>query len=164
MKRCALVRCTPMRSRSQVAEPAPRKPAQAYRLDRVVEPGAPVFRPQPKHEYVRSESLMRAYRALPCQHCGAEGQDAGVCGAHANWAAFGKGKGVKADDGRCASLCWECHRLLDQGKSWTDEMRMWIWGNAHVKTVRKLVALQLWPVGVAVPDTECVWALLGVAP
>lgn len=119
---------------------------------RVPEPSAKVFRQTPKHVYVRSDALMRAYRALPCQHCGAEGEDAGVCGAHANWAAFGKGKSVKASDDACASLCWKCHALLDQGKSWSADMKRFIWASARIKTVAKLVALKLWPAGIPLPD------------
>ena len=164
MKRSAILRRTPFRSRAERSEVAARPAAKVCALVRAPAPAAPVFRPQPKHEYVRSDALMRAYRALPCQHCGADGADAGVCGAHANWEVFGKGKSIKADDNRAASLCATCHGLLDQGKSWSEEQRKRIWGHAHIKTVRKLVALSLWPAGVPVPDTSCVFESLGLSP
>ena len=131
---------------------------------RAVAPRAEVFNPQPKHDYVRSDALMRAYRALPCQHCGAEGESAGGCGAHANWAVFGKGKGIKADDTRCASLCWQCHSHLDQGWGWSEETRKHVWARAHLRTVRKLVAMALWPAVIEVPPLDSIWDLLGVRP
>jgi len=67
----------------------------------------------PKHQYIRSPALMKAYRQIPCQHCGAE--DGTVCGAHSNQSADGKGRSIKADDNKCASLCFRCHAALDQG-------------------------------------------------
>lgn len=111
-----------------------------------------VFNPQPKREYVRSDAMMKAYRLLPCQHCGKGGEDAGVCGAHSNWAVHGKGKSIKADDNRAASLCWECHWMLDQGSALNEAEKMTLWWRAHVRTVRRLQALGLWPDGVPVPD------------
>jgi hypothetical protein len=60
--------------------------------------------------------------------------------------------GIKASDDACASLCWECHRLLDQGGSWAPELKRQIWARARIKTVAKLVMLALWPVGIAPPD------------
>jgi hypothetical protein len=83
----------------------------------------------PKREYVRSEPLMRAYRLIPCQHCGV--QDGTVCGAHSNWAEHGKGKSIKADDNRCASLCFTCHGMLDQGSILGKAERYALWCIAH---------------------------------
>lgn len=103
-----------------------------------------------KFEYVRSSKLMQAYRKIPCQHCGID--DGTVCGAHANTAAMGKGRGIKATDTACASLCHACHHAVDQGRSMSRTERAKLWANAHIKTVRELVRLQLWPKEVAVPD------------
>jgi hypothetical protein len=103
----------------------------------------------PKRQYVRSKKLMEAYRLIPCQHCGAE--DHTVAGAHANWGEFGKGKSIKADDNRCASLCFRCHSELDAGKNWSREERKAIWTAAHTKTVALLCAMGLWPEGVPQP-------------
>lgn len=119
-------------------------------------PVAPTFVQAPKHEYVRSETLRLAYRALPCQHCGDDGPDAGVCCAHANWSVFGKGKGIKADDDRGASLCWVCHRELDQGSAWSGDEKRRIWATAHIKTVAELLACGWWPKAIAVPDMTIV--------
>lgn len=100
---------------------------------------------------VRSEALRRAYRALPCQHCGAE--DGTVCCAHSNWAVHGKGKSMKAGDDRAASLCFRCHGWLDQGPGL--RAQKWaMWWPAHQRTVRELVARGLWPAGVPVPDVD----------
>ena len=74
----------------------------------------------PKHDYIRSKELMRNAREIPCQHCGAD--DGTVCGAHTNWGG-GKGKSVKADDNLIASLCFDCHAELDQGKTLDKEQR-----------------------------------------
>jgi hypothetical protein len=115
----------------------------------------PTFIQAPKHEYVRSLALMKAYRELACQHCGAAGPAAGVCGAHSNWQ-MGKGGSIKADDNRCASLCSVCHYEIDQGKAWSYEQKRSIWAHAHAKTVNLLVLRGLWPAGVPVPETTTI--------
>lgn len=107
------------------------------------------FMPLQKRAYVRSKGLMRAYRLIPCQHCGRD--DGAVCGAHSNWAVHGKGKGIKADDNRCASLCHACHSALDQGRWMTEAERKAMWWDAHVRTVQALVDAGLWPQSVPVP-------------
>lgn len=104
----------------------------------------------PKRQYVRSPALMKAYRAIPCQVCGAD--DGTVCGAHSNWSAHGKGKSIKADDNRCASMCFTCHSAIDQGSRLSREERITLWTEAHRKTVRLLLARGLWPMNVPVPD------------
>ena len=102
-----------------------------------------------KHEYVRSPKLMLAYRKIACQHCGVD--DGTVCGAHSNQAEHGKGKGIKADDNRCASLCHKCHMSLDQGRDMSREARVSMWKNAHHSTVATLIAHALWPTNVPIP-------------
>lgn len=106
--------------------------------------------PTPKREYIRSPALMRAYRQIACQHCGA--RDGTVCGAHSNWADHGKGRSIKADDNRCASLCAVCHSLLDQGSMLGKAERMSMWFAAHALTVKELLKRGLWPKGVPVPE------------
>lgn len=108
-------------------------------------PAAPV----PKREYVRSPALLAAVRTLPCMHTGLPGPSDP---AHSNWAEHGKGKGIKADDNRVAALSRDVHRELDQGKRWSDAERKRIWWDAHVKTVRELLARGLWPKNCPVPD------------
>jgi len=110
--------------------------------------------PIAKHDYVRSEPLMKAYRLIRCQGwlCGVA--DGTVCGAHSNWAIHGKGRSIKADDNRCASLCSRCHHELDQGLRLNDEQKRRMWWLAHVDTVRELQHQNLWPAGVLVPDVE----------
>ena len=102
-----------------------------------------------KHEYVRSKELLRNARQIPCQHCGAD--DGTIVAAHTNWQG-GKGRGIKADDNLIASLCYRCHSEIDQGSKLDKSQRHTIWSNAHIKTVKKLMSLGLWPVDVAVPD------------
>jgi hypothetical protein len=103
-----------------------------------------------KRAYVRSAALMKAYRLIPCQNCGTD--DGTVCGAHSNWAVHGKGKSIKADDNRCASLCSTCHTELDQGSRLTEDERKAMWWAAHQDTVQELLERRLWPKGVPVPD------------
>ncbi len=106
----------------------------------------------PKREIVRSVTLMAAYRLIPCQHCGKD--DGTVCGAHSNWGQHGKGKAQKADDNRCASLCFLCHLLLDQGAVLAKDQRKGMWWAAHIRTVSRLQAECLWPAGVPVPNVD----------
>ncbi len=90
----------------------------------------------PKTTYVRSKALMKAYRELPCQWCGIE--DGTVCGAHSNQARHGKGRGIKASDDKCASLCSKCHYELDQGYKMSREERESLWEVAHERTINEL--------------------------
>jgi hypothetical protein len=106
----------------------------------------------PKRLYVRSKRLMKAYRSIPCQSCGAD--DGTVCGAHSNWAIHGKGKSVKADDNRAASLCSRCHTELDQGTAMTEPQRQRMWWLAHVDTVNLLLFNGAWPDDVPLPDVS----------
>lgn len=108
------------------------------------------FLPARKFDYVRSDALMRAYRLIPCQHCGAD--DGTVCGAHSNWAVHGKGRGIKASDIFAASLCHADHAELDQGLRLTEAERQAMWWQAHIRTVSELLRRGLWPEGVPVPD------------
>ena len=107
-----------------------------------------------KFEYVRSKKLMAAYREIPCQHCGKE--DGTVVGAHSNQSKHGKCKGCKASDDKCASLCMQCHSMIDQWGSLTREERIDIWEAAHLKTVNTLVKQGLWPADIPVPYTNTV--------
>lgn len=104
----------------------------------------------PKHQYVRSPALMKAYRLIACQHCGRD--DGTVCGAHSNSLSNHKGRSIKADDNKCASLCHECHAVLDQGSRLSRIQREEMHANAHAKTVRELLRRGLWPLDVAIPD------------
>lgn len=114
--------------------------------------GATPAAPIEKRDYIRSKKLREAYRLIPCQNCGA--QDGTVCCAHANWAIFGKGGSVKASDDCAASLCFTCHSELDQGAGLSREERKALWWAAHVKTLRLLSDLGLWPEEIPVPDTS----------
>jgi hypothetical protein len=96
----------------------------------------------PKHKYIRSITLLRNAREIPCQHCGAD--DGTVVAAHTNFGG-GKGRAIKADDNLIASLCFNCHAELDQGKNLTKDERQAMWVAAHIKTVYKLTRLGLWP-------------------
>jgi hypothetical protein len=103
----------------------------------------------PKHQYIRSQTLLRNAREIPCQYCGSD--DGTVVAAHTNWQG-GKGRGIKADDNLIASLCNQCHMEIDQGKGLTKEERQKIWLYAHKETVRKLYLYGLWPNDVPLPE------------
>lgn len=103
-----------------------------------------------KTPYVRSKKLREAYRLIPCQNCGRE--DGTVCCAHSNWAEHGKGKSIKACDTRGASLCSTCHHAIDQGSELTGEERRAAWEAAHVRTLKVLGELGLWPMNIPAPD------------
>lgn len=62
---------------------------------------------------------MAMYRTIPCQNCLAN--DGTVCGAHSNQSKHGKGRGIKASDKYCASLCSKCHAWLDFGTASREE-------------------------------------------
>jgi len=102
----------------------------------------------PKREYIRSKRLLMAVATLNCQHCGQYGQ---TQAAHTNWG-FGKGRSIKADDNMVAALCQTCHSMIDQGSRLSKAQRMEIWENAHMKTVKKLQLLGLWPNDVPLPE------------
>lgn len=85
-----------------------------------------------KFRYVRSEKLMKLYRTIPCQNCGRS--NGTVCGAHSNQAKHGHGRGIKASDEFCASLCSECHYELDQGMMMSREHKVELWERAHKRT------------------------------
>lgn len=104
----------------------------------------------PKRQYIRSPALMKAYRAIPCQSCGRD--DGSVCGAHSNWGEHGKGRSIKADDNRCASLCSRCHTALDQGHVMSAMEKKMSWFDAHRKTWAELVNRGLWPSSVPYPE------------
>lgn len=123
----------------------PRPVAGAFRMGEPVVAGPA----QPKREYIRSKPLLAAVRTIPCQHCGCA---TGVEASHNNQGAHGKGLGIKADDNRIAALCWICHRIVDRSSKLSQEARLAIWWQAHVKTVKVLVRLGLWPANVPIPD------------
>jgi hypothetical protein len=102
----------------------------------------------PKHQYVRSQKLLKLVAALSCQNCG---MDNGVQEAHSNWGG-GKGKGIKADDNLVAALCLKCHYEIDQGSKLKKAERQKIWLAAHKETVRKLLELGLWPIDIPLPE------------
>ena len=89
--------------------------------------------------------------SLPCQMCGADGQ---TQAAHANWAKFGKGRGIKASDEYTAALCQGCHYMLDQHPALSKLERQTMWEYAWRKTVKELVERGLWSPDVEVPRLE----------
>ncbi|MFY7906716.1 MAG: hypothetical protein ACOVO0_11310 [Burkholderiaceae bacterium] len=107
--------------------------------------------PVPKTAYVRDERLRDMCRDMPCQHCGASGDGAGVTWAHSNWAIHGKAKGIKASDVYVAALCWVCHRELDQGHRWSEPQKLAVWTAAHLRTVALAVLLGTWPKDIPIP-------------
>jgi hypothetical protein len=102
----------------------------------------------PKHQYVRSQKLLKLVAGLSCQLCGTE---SGIQAAHSNWGG-GKGRGIKADDNLVAALCQTCHYDIDQGAKWSKVERQQAWNIAHFKTIQLLVDTNQWPVDIPVPD------------
>jgi hypothetical protein len=81
----------------------------------------------------RNRKLLDAARELPCQHCGI--QDGTVVAAHSNQMRDGKGRGLKANDYRIASLCFKCHSELDQGAHMSRAERLEMFEAAHRSTI-----------------------------
>jgi len=81
----------------------------------------------------QSEKLRRA---VASQECGACGSMAGSQAAHQNEL---KGMGLKVSDARCAALCVNCHRELDQGTKMTREERREFWKNAYITTIVRMI-------------------------
>lgn len=108
----------------------------------------------PKREYIRSPKLLAAVRKLPCQ---ITGRTNGVEASHSNWPQHGKAGAIKADDNRIAAIHRSMHRDLDQGHTLGAEEKQEIWWQAHIKTVRALLAAGTWPKGVPVPQLEDFW-------
>jgi len=100
-----------------------------------------------KHQYVRSQKLLKLVAGLACQNCGI---DNGVQAAHSNWGG-GKGKSIKADDNLVAALCLKCHYEIDQGAHLSKDERKKMWQKAHQSTVDNLVENNLWPKDVPIP-------------
>ena len=100
-----------------------------------------------KHQYVRSQKLLKLVAGLACQNCGI---DNGVQAAHTNWGG-GKGRGIKADDNLVAALCLKCHYEIDQGAHLSKDERQEMWSKAHQKTVNELVNNNQWPTDVPIP-------------
>jgi hypothetical protein len=98
-----------------------------------------------KHQYVRSQKLLKLVAALSCQSCG---MDNGVQAAHSNWGG-GKGKGIKADDNLVAALCLKCHYEIDQGAHLSKDERKEMWLKAHKSTIEALG--DRWPTEVPIP-------------
>ena len=101
----------------------------------------------PKHDYVRSQKLLKLVASLDCQNCGSGHM---VQAAHTNWGA-GKGRGIKADDNQVAALCLNCHYEVDQGKNLTKEERQDLWQRAHKRTIQTLIEQGRWPSNVPLP-------------
>ena len=100
-----------------------------------------------KHQYVRSQKLLKLVAGLACQNCGT---DNGVQAAHTNWGG-GKGRGIKADDNLVAALCLKCHYEIDQGAHLSKDERQELWAKAHQRTVDELVNNNQWPKDVPIP-------------
>lgn len=120
-----MMRRTPMKRSGFASQWQPRsRPERTERTItlrpiRVPAPAAPVFNPQPKHEYIRDEGYRRYVASHDCFRCGIAGISQA---AHANSAAAGKGMGIKASDEALFPLCATtpdrpgCHDEHDQAR------------------------------------------------
>ena len=81
----------------------------------------------------RNKKLLETARLIPCQHCGTD--NGTIVAAHSNQLRDGKGRGLKANDYRIASLCFTCHSELDQGSKMSKAERVEMWEEAHRKTI-----------------------------
>jgi len=100
------------------AEERPERPI--LRLVRVPKPSAPVFAPQPKHEYLRDRSYRQFVAGHDCFACGIGGRSQA---AHSNNSTRdGKGGSIKASDSALFPLCATepgrvgCHEKHDLAK------------------------------------------------
>jgi hypothetical protein len=84
----------------------------------------------------RNAKLLKEVAKLPCQHCGLD--DGTTVAAHSNQLRDGKGRGLKANDYRIATLCFSCHANLDQGKELDKSQRVEMFEEAHRKTIGEL--------------------------
>lgn len=105
----------------------------------------------PKTTYYRSKSHLKNVASLPCQLCGIEGY---TQAAHSNWAEHGKGRSIKASDEYVAALCQYCHYEIDQGSTLDKDGRRAHWDAAYRNTVKALVAKDLWPYDLPIPNLE----------
>ena len=81
----------------------------------------------------RNNKILDIAQRSPCQICGIE--DGTIVAAHSNQLRDGKGRGLKAHDYRIAYLCHHCHTELDQGHELTKQQRIYVWDEAHRKTI-----------------------------
>jgi len=107
-----------------------------------------------KTTYVRSKKILERARLIPCQICGSE---EGVVAAHSNQSKHGKGRSIKASDVYIASLCYDCHMMIDQGRELTRDEKTRAWDAAHLNTVWALIHHDLWPPEVPYPETYEAW-------
>lgn len=153
-----MLKRTPFKRKAPAAYAKPeREPKPNYQLTRPFN-GAVILscgNVYAKRAYVRSLAVLEACRLIDCQHCGRAASTNRVVAAHSNWSVHGKGGHIKADDSAVAALCDVCHILtLDQGASLSQDARRLMWWLAHIRTVRQLLHLKLWPADVPVPDIE----------
>lgn len=131
-----------------------RRPLPAPRPVRAVAPTlfTSTVQTQPKEDVVRSEAYRRVVAAMPCVMCGISGFS--QC-AHAN---VGKGAGIKASDLESFPACCDrpgvrgCHAQLDQGALFTKSARRALEPAWSADTRRRVMAMGLWPKGLAMPS------------
>ena len=82
----------------------------------------------------RNKRMLELCRELPCQCCGRN--NGTVVAAHRN---EGKGMGLKVSDALVASLCFECHSEMDNGKTLTKEERRDMWNRAYINTMKEFI-------------------------
>lgn len=104
---------------------------------------------RPKHIYVRSAVLLARVRALPCMVTGVYGQ---TQPAHSNWGgAVARRSRLTITASRqfpgrsTGNLTRACDGRVE---------RKALWWKAHVKSVKALLAQDLWPQKVPIPDIE----------
>jgi hypothetical protein len=88
---------------------------------------------QPKFNYFRSASHLKAVRDLGCIYCGAFPAQA----AHSNSSKHGKGAGIKASDIWVIPLCLKHHAEFDQSKNTRATNERWFM-DKHNQTIGAL--------------------------
>ena len=81
----------------------------------------------------RNKKLLELVRDFPCAMCSIE--NGTVCAAHSNQQRDGKGTGIKSHDYRIASLCYQCHDMIDNHKELSRAEKVEAWEQAHRKTI-----------------------------
>jgi hypothetical protein len=82
----------------------------------------------------RNKRMLELCRELPCQCCGRN--NGTIVAAHRN---EGKGMGLKVSDALVASLCFECHSEMDNGKTLTKDERRDMWNRAYINTMKEFI-------------------------
>lgn len=99
----------------------------------------PFRKSKPKARPGHDKSMLAACRGEQCYLAipgVCRGDVATVVPCHANWSAYGKGMGIKANDEFTVPGCMHCHRELDIGTHYSKDEKRSLWESAYFKWAR----------------------------